>query len=281
MVEHVRIDLAVGGGLRASESLALDRHFLESAARTGAATLRVYTLAGQGISLGRYHALPPGLAEAARESGSVLFRRLTGGKVLPCGEGFIGFSLALPHRSALLFDDALSLAPFQVMNRYVRGVLKGLRAAGIEAFYPGRDLVTVRGRLLGCVSFTTQRAGALLFEGLLGATRDLSRLVPLIDSLDPQGALPSPFFAPEHVTSLSAETRGQGVSLSSVTELLREGFSSQFSLPVVRRELSSEERGRRWQSRAALSGRCSVSTNSLTNAGWARSSAGGARTISA
>ena len=44
---------------------------------------------------------------------------------------------------------------------------------------------------------------------------------------------------------------------------------------------SPGSRGRRWQSSAALSGRYSVSTKSLPNAGCARSSAADARTISA
>ncbi len=44
---------------------------------------------------------------------------------------------------------------------------------------------------------------------------------------------------------------------------------------------SPVSRGRRWHSSAALSARCSVSTNSLPNAGWARSFAFDVRTISA
>ena len=45
--------------------------------------------------------------------------------------------------------------------------------------------------------------------------------------------------------------------------------------------LARDRAARRWQSSAALSARYSVSRNSLPNAGCARSSAGGARTISA
>src|SRR5439155_1013200 len=105
----------------------------------------------------------------------------SGGRAFPAGEGFLGLSLVLSHRSAIVGDDPFALAPEQVMNRYVRGILEGLRLVGVAAFYPGRDLVTVDGRPLGLVAFEVDRAGALLFEAIVANGRDPSVLPGLLD----------------------------------------------------------------------------------------------------
>jgi len=217
-------------------NLATDLFFLQTVRKTGTPILRVYTLPGDVVLLGRYHASNQ-LPDTATPT---LARRLSGGRVVPSGQGFVQFSLIFPHRSALVSDNPYNLAPFQVLNRHVRGVLQGLKAGGIEAFYPGRDLLTVRQQPLGWISFTTEDSGALLCEGGFAVNRDLSLLPYLLDRADPHGVIPCQFFAPEQVTSLERMT-GQAFTLTQVAGMLRHGFAQQPALEVNDQDLSTEE----------------------------------------
>jgi lipoate-protein ligase A len=217
-------------------NLATDLFFLQAAKETATGCFRVYSFSGDVLLLGRYHAVD----ELANTPDTTLVRRLSGGRVVPAGQGFVQFALSLPHRSALFSDDPYHLAPFQVLNRYVRPVLQGLKAGGIGAFYPGRDLLTVRQQPLGWVSFTTLADGALLCEGGLAVNRDFSILPYFLDRADPQGTIVSQFFAPEQVTSVE-RCLGAPISFVQVAQLLRRGFATQPGVEIVEQELSAAE----------------------------------------
>src|SRR3989304_4533020 len=108
-------------GVAPSVGLATDRYLLGTlgkAHRPRSGVLRIYEFPGEVLAAGRWHLVPSGAADA----GEAFVRRLTGGRALALGEGYVGISLLLPHRSALFAEDPLALAPFQVANRYVRGL---------------------------------------------------------------------------------------------------------------------------------------------------------------
>lgn len=209
-------------------SLAADRHFMQvvrRASRMRPAVLRVFTFPNEAVSIGRYHLAPP----LDGHTPVALWRRHTGGRVTPFGDGFVGVSLVLPHRSAFYSDDRLSLAPYQVLNRYVRGILEACRLANISAFYPGRDFITVDRRVLGLVSFETDEAGALLFEAILANTRDFSALPYLLERIDPTGLIKMEMMGPDATTSLAREL-GTELSFEEVADLVQRGFSKHFGL---------------------------------------------------
>jgi hypothetical protein len=188
------------------------------------------------LSLGRYHLAPdptPGRT-------TTLLRRLTGGRAIPAGTGFIGMTLALPHRAALVADHPSALAPEQVMNRCVRGLLAGLESAGVAAFYPGRDLVTVAGRTLGFVSFEVEANGALLFEAVLGNTGDFSLLPTLLDAADPRGIIPARLIGPDEATSLARE-RGRAAGVPEVAGWIAAGYRARFGTTAVASSLPLAE----------------------------------------
>src|SRR5262249_2591421 len=147
-------------------SQVLDAQSLAAAATR--ASLRITSLAGEVLSLGRYHLAPAGDA-----AGRVcLHRRRAGGRVLPLGPGFALRSLALPHGSALVADDPLAVRPEQALNRCVRALLGGLRILGVDAFYPGRDRITVDRRCLAVVGLECDARGAAVFEAALAVDGD-------------------------------------------------------------------------------------------------------------
>lgn len=220
------LDSIVQTQLTPWESVAADRALLAAARHTGRGALRVYDLAGRVLSLGRYHLAPPPPPPAA---GVTLARRLSGGRAVPSGDGFVCLALALPHRSALHAAEPLALAPEQVMNRHVRGLLEGLRLAGVPAFYPGRDLLTADGRVLGLVSFEVDEAGALLFEVVLAAGQSFAVLPRLLDAIDPEGVVPAEMLGPEAVTSVGAEL-GVTPPVAEMAAIIRRGYEKELGV---------------------------------------------------
>jgi len=234
------IDFVSQRTVKPAQSLATDRHFMHSmrrGSRNRNAVLRVYTLgSGDIVSLGRYHLAPP-VDGAGRVA---VYRRISGGRAVPFGDGFVGVSLVLPHRSTFYSEDPYFLAPYQVMNRYVRGLLEAFKLVNITAFYPGRDFITVDRRVLGLVSFETDESGALVFEAILANTRDFSLLPSLMSEIDPGGLVKVETMPPTAVTSLSRELHTD-LTFDDVAEMVCRGFAKQFSATIEAHALSPLE----------------------------------------
>lgn len=132
----------------------------------------------EGLAFGRFHRIPG--------CGRRVGRRLSGGKVVGLGPGILGLTLALPG-AAWLEPGGPEPRPEQILNRALRPLLALLRQLGAAAFYPGRDVVTVGGRVLAHAAFTAMPDGALLIEQHLGVSGCLSPSSSLLASLDPRG----------------------------------------------------------------------------------------------
>ncbi len=238
-----------------SIGVATDRYLLGALGRRARpGVLRVYSFPGDVLAAGRWHLTPA----VGLELGEAFVRRLTGGRALALGEGYLGISLLLPHRSALVADDPFALAPFQVANRYVRGLMRALKQLGLPAFYPGRDLVTVNRRPIAAVSFETDDEGRLLFEAIVAVDRPLSAVAQLLDRWDAGGVIKGDLLALEGGTSLREEI-GERPSLEELGSLVRDGFADQFGVTFVDEPLSPLET----QAVSALAGRESKSWNAL------------------
>ncbi len=221
----LRVSLLVEPGVEPPASSARDRELLAQAAADGVGFLRVYTLVAETLVLGRYHRRPP-------PSAVPLARRLAGGRAAPGGPGFVGVSLVLPHRAALVANDPLALAPEQVMNRCVRGILASLEAAGVPALYPGRETITAGGRLLGLLAFDVDGRGACLFEAVLAVGSDLAALPPLLDRADPGGVVAAALVLPDQATSV-ARALGRTPALDEVAAWLARGYAARFDVRVT------------------------------------------------
>lgn len=234
------LDFIVQPRLAPGLSLAEDSHFLHVVgrpSRTRLGVLRIYDFPGDVLSVGRYH-LVPDRPEAA--GGVQLYRRHSGGRAVPFGDGFVGVALVLPHRSALLATDPFALAPYQVMNRYVRGILEACKLANVPAFYPGRDFITVDRRVLGLVSFEIDRSGALLFEAVIANRRDFSILPGMLDAADRDGVVKAEMLTPDGTTCLAREL-GTELTTEEVAAMLRRGYEKQFTLSFETHALSPLE----------------------------------------
>jgi len=233
------LPILVEPGLTPEESLARDRFLLDAVVTEPGrwpAALRVYEVVGSLVSIGRWQLAP------AAGSGGALMRRHSGGRAAAFGSGFVGVTLVLPRRGALLEPEA-ALRPEQVMNRYVRGILRALEGEGVAAIYPGRDTITAGRRLLGVVSFAETQAGTLLLEALLATTGDPSTLPRLLDRADPGGVVGTEMLTPADVTSIAAE-RGTPPTPSEVAEWMARGYAQDLGVAPVARALGADETAR-------------------------------------
>jgi hypothetical protein len=215
----VAIPVVVEDRVPPGTRLGVDRALLARALAERRPWLRISALADDVLLLGRHH--PPPAPPAAH-------RRLSGGRVVPAGAGFVQVALALPHRSALVSDDPHALRGEQVLNRAVRGILGGLEALGLDPVYPGRDLVTVRGKPIAWISLTVEEGGATLFEAGVSVGRDLSLLAPLADRIDPSGLVPVTLWQADDVTSVARELRGSTAGFQEVALAIVEGYRRRF-----------------------------------------------------
>ncbi|HUA33667.1 MAG TPA: hypothetical protein VMA09_08675 [Candidatus Binataceae bacterium] len=235
------LDAILIPSLTAADLLGLELHFMERvASRAANPVMLVYALAGRAISIGRHH-LYDGPAEC---DGITLTRRLTGGRIVGAGEGWIGVALILPHLTALLPERDARIKPDQVINRYARGLLAALDALKLKCFYPGRDAVTLDRRELAMCSFETDSNGALLFEASLALSRGMHDLVLDLEHADPDGRLACAMYDSENSTTLARELNREP-GFSEIADALMAGYRAQHGA-IDARDLTADEtkRGR-------------------------------------
>ncbi|MCC6994088.1 MAG: hypothetical protein IT370_05605 [Deltaproteobacteria bacterium] len=159
----------------------------------GVATLVVCQLMGQGLLLGRYQRAARFDLEAARAAGLTLARRVGGGRALVAGQGTVGVLLAVPPGGAGLLPAVV--AADKVLNRYVRGLLRGIGLLGAPAHYFGRDFVTADHRQIGRISQDGGPDGSVLFEAVVALERNLEvapELMPGVVPVAPSASAPAP-----------------------------------------------------------------------------------------
>ena len=189
--------------------------------------LRTYAIPADAISLGRYHVVPAG----AEARGVGLVRRAGGGRPAPLGFGFAGIVLALPHRASLL-PPGTTLVPEQILNRYVRGLLGALESLGVRGYYPGRDVVTVDGRIVASVGFELAPDGATLVEMSVALARSYACVSTFADRADPTGVVPMELLLPEQGTCI-ADVVGRAPDLDELTAALATGYASRLGCDVA------------------------------------------------
>src|SRR5262245_61657671 len=194
------------------------------------ALLCAYVLPGDVLALGRFHAIP-----AASATDVMLARRKSGGRPAPLGDGYLALALVLPHRAALVGDDPAALAPEQVLNRAVRGLLGALESLGVNGYYPGRDLVTVDRRVIAALGFEIASDGATLVEACVAVGRSFAQVSSLADRADPAGLVPIDLMLPEQGTSIK-EAIGREPDLDELTAALAAGYASRLGLDVAMSE---------------------------------------------
>jgi lipoate-protein ligase A len=198
------------------------------------ATLYVYALRQECLSLGRFHVAPRGSMKR-------LHRRFAGGRVLPLGPGRVCLALMLPRRDAMTGAEPDSLSAPQVMNRHVRGFLRACRAAGVEPMYPGRDVVTVDRKLVATLGLECDERGAAIFEMAIAGSDPFGGLEDLLHAADPSRVLTADLPGGGEVSDIEREI-GRPLPFEELLALLAQGFAAQLGAPIRSVELTPPER---------------------------------------
>jgi hypothetical protein len=117
--------------------------------------------AGEGVSLGRHQSARGGAP-----------RRATGGHAVFAGSGSLGGSLLLPGPLAWLDEPLPGID--RLANRMVRGLLDALRTCGLDASYPGRDVVRARGGAAALLGVERDALGVCWVAARIGVTASLA-----------------------------------------------------------------------------------------------------------
>jgi hypothetical protein len=102
--------------------------------------------------------------QACAAAGVSLLRRSTAGTAVYIGRRAIVWTLALPHVASIVEDAT----PRTLLNRNVRGFLKGLSRRGVLAHYFGREWVSANRRPVAVLGFEATPSGATVIEYIAG-----------------------------------------------------------------------------------------------------------------
>ena len=122
-------------------------------------------LRGEALVLGRHQRVSQALNPDAARRRPVL-RRASGGATVDVGDGVSYVALALRERSVLM-----ACPPQRILNRNVRGALQGLRRAGVQANYFGRDFLSFEARPAVYVGWDAGQDGHVLLEFFVSERR--------------------------------------------------------------------------------------------------------------
>ena len=185
--------------------------------------------------LGRYQSYRPGRTDTPPAH---VFRRLSGGRAGAVGPGVLWISVVLPELTELTTPNALPIAPARALNRYCRGVLRGLASLGVPAFYPGQDCITVRRRPLALLGIEVTPAGRVLFECVLAVHRSVAVLPDA--AADADG--PAPTALPSASATTLANELGRDVPVEEVMDAIARGYVEQSQMPLKEQPANPLER---------------------------------------
>ncbi len=187
------------------------------------------SLQGQTVVLGAYQQAHQALADAGSTGLPVLQRSTGGGSVL-AGTGIVYVALGLYDRSALM-----SCPPLRILNRNVRGALQGLRLAGANAHYFGRDFLSVELRPAAYVAWQAAADGRVLVE-LFISDRSSCWLQAAQVGYPPRNE--DPFRGKLPITLQEAGAR---VHDAALVESIAQGYASGFACEWQKQPLSPQE----------------------------------------
>lgn len=217
--------------------LALQRHLLGLSARarsTKEPVLVLSTAEAPGALLGRFQSYGPGRTDAPPAG---IHRRLSGGRAAAAGPGILWISLVLPQLTELTAPKPVPITPDRALNRYCRGVLRGLASLGIPAFYPGQDSITVRRRPLALLSADVTPTGLALFDCLIGVTAPIAEL-PDVPHL---GGAPAPTALPAQTCTTVAAELGRTITMDEVVAAICQGYEDQSRMELDYRQANPLE----------------------------------------
>jgi len=208
-----RIRVHVDGPVRAAQAFGRAQVLAGTLDAEVPASLYAAPLVGDAFALGAHQHAPHALRDQAFARGDVL-RRATGGATVFAGEG-IGYA-------ALCLRDASALVPCpagKLLNRYVRGLLGGLRTLSVPAYYFGRDFVSANADPCAYLAWSQEQDGRFWLETFVAIRESFALPLELC-------AYPTPIeprFRGKPLTTLEA-VLGKPLQAQAVLEAIVQGY---------------------------------------------------------
>jgi hypothetical protein len=146
-------------------ALALGPALLRAAQKEGAPWIAASLSSGPAVVLGAAQRAGRVVdLDACARAGARVLRRATTGTAAYVGGRAVVWTLALPAVSSLMRDAS----PRTLLNRNVRGFLRGFRSAGAAAHYFGREWIALKQRPGPLLGFDISARGEVLLEVIAG-----------------------------------------------------------------------------------------------------------------
>ena len=190
-------------------------------------------IARESVILGAFQRAASAIrVEEARARGLSVTRRASGGPAILAGPGTLRLALSLPRHDALV-----PCSPPQIVNRYVRPLLRGLTRAGALAHYFGRDWVSVAKRPVAWIGMAHHGAsGATLVEAFVSLTRSFA----LDPALDGYPARERDALREKGPTTLM-EAAGRDIDEARLRASVLDAYDEAFGAPIERSRRSPED----------------------------------------
>jgi hypothetical protein len=209
-----RLAVCIEGPTHAGQAFARAESLAARISAHVSATLYAAPLEGEVLALGAHQHAPHALTAAAFERAEVL-RRATGGVTVRAGSGIAYVALCLRDASALVACPAGKL-----LNRYVRGLLVGLRALHVPAYYFGRDFISANADPCAYVGWAEGQDGSVQLEAFIALEQSFALPLELCAYPEPS----EPRFRGKPLTTLAA-VLGKSMPAQAVLEAILEGYA--------------------------------------------------------
>jgi lipoate-protein ligase A len=229
--------VAIEDGLTPQESLGASHYLMEALSRgrtDGSPWLLISRPKGSALVLGRYQDQRSAIDfKASKERDLPVVRRLSGGTTSLLSESQIHIALAVSME-----EQPIECEPRQFLQKYGAVVVKGLVELGLRARYFGQDLISIKERPAGLLSFELDGKGAALLEAILAVSR------PTLPDSELVGYPTTVRENPSADAFTTLEQEGSEISFSRIVQGLKTASAATLDMIAKERSLTPLEKER-------------------------------------
>ena len=222
----------------AFENMAIDEAIMHTLRdREVPPTLRLYRWSPSAVSIGTFQSMTGEVdLEYCKTKGIDSIRRITGGgAVYHDFEGEVTYSIILPKGHKLVPDDIIK--SYEVL---CSGIISGLSRLGIDSeFKPINDIVAAGKKISG--NAQTRRHRCVLQHGTVLLDLDVKVMFSVLKVPEEKISDKMISDVKQRVTSIR-DILGTVISITSLADALRDGFSESLGIELIPGELTPQEK---------------------------------------
>ena len=215
--------------------LSVDDALTRSSSDAASVTLRLYTYQSC-VLVGRFqHVHDEVNLDRCAELGVPVNRRPTGGGSIIMGPDQLGIALVIPPDSELAGQKSTSL-----MKSCAKGIVRALRAFGLDAKFRGKNDMVVSGRKIAGLGLYQAQGGGILFHASLLLDLDINFMLTVLKTAFENTSDRGLSAVSKRIATLRSEV-GVDLSVSDLMKAVKLGYEKEFSMHLLRGHLSPQE----------------------------------------